>query len=88
MDIINLILSAVIGLVVWGFYHKIFSVTYFSLGAIGTELFVCFMIGFVIINFVGKLILLLFTGFFGLIPMIIAIFVAICIIAIIISAVK
>lgn len=55
MDIVVVILGIIVGLVVWQLYHKLFNVVYFSFKAVLAELFVCVMIGMVIVSILGGL---------------------------------
>lgn len=48
----HVILAIIVGFIVWAMYHKIFSVAYFGMGAFFKEIWVCFIIGYVV---VGKL---------------------------------
>lgn len=48
---IRLILSIIVAIIVWATYHKIFSVAYFGLGAFVAEIWVCFIIGYSLVNY-------------------------------------
>lgn len=45
MDVLVFIIGTIIGIVVWGLYHKLFKVTYYSFKAIATELVICWLVG-------------------------------------------
>lgn len=46
MSTLILILSIIVGIILWVIYHQLFHVTYFGSTAIMAELFTCFVIGF------------------------------------------
>lgn len=49
---IRLFLSIIVAIIVWATYHKVFSVAYFGLGALVAEIWICYVIGYSIVNYI------------------------------------
>ncbi|KXL52881.1 hypothetical protein CLNEO_19050 [Anaerotignum neopropionicum] len=52
MTTIVLILSIIVGIVLWVIYHQLFNVAYFGSTAMIAEFFICVVIGFYIVSHV------------------------------------
>lgn len=61
MSTIVLILSIIVGIVIWVIYHQLFNVAYFGSTAMIAEFFVCIVIGYVIVSHVIGFIFGLFS---------------------------
>lgn len=88
MSIITFIFAVIIGIIVWAIYHQLFSVAYFGCEAMLVEVIICFVIGIVVVNFIGGFLRNLFGGIVGIFPIVIGIVVVIGIITAIVKAVK